>query len=446
MKKLCSRALSRSSAVIALTLTLAAVFKLSAFAREAFIASRFGLSSVTDAYFSLQQFPLAIASFMFGPFCRAFTPAYADARRHGGKVEWLPGLMLYGTIFGLALTALALTCAPLTLRLFTGAAQEDGWPTLATLSFCYLPIVQIGLFAGISTSYGRNVSSLTITGLPYLLMSLVLGIMYLSGHLNNLSLPLSMAAGFALTGLLSAAAVFLQEKPFHHATDLLRPWKRAAFRVFTGQLAASSLENIGFSANQMLILFFMARAGTGAITANNCASRIGLLGFSLFVQPLSQLMQARLCTTGGEAQRAIFQRFLLAMAGGSTMLALLVCTFRYRVAGLIYMHGKFSSTALDEVAALLPAWLTYFVVLSLNVVLGQYLFRTSKGRIFTRNMLCGYALANAIRFMTLGSGAPWIIWCSAIGDGCALLANMLTSAEAWRPSLQATGLPEAQEI
>jgi putative peptidoglycan lipid II flippase len=446
MKKLSRVLASRSLLLIAFTLALAATFKLSAFARETFIASRFGLSSVTDAYFSLQQLPLAVASFMFGPFCRAFTPSYADARSERAKVEWLPGLMFYGTLLGLVLTVLALSCAPLTLRLFTRSTQNDGWPTLAVMSFCYWPIIQIGISAGIATSYGRNLASLTITGLPYLLMSLAIGLMYLTGNLNGLSLPLSMTAGFVLSGILSFVGVVGREKPFRHAVDLLCPWRQAAFRAFAGQLAVSSIENVGYSVNQMLILFFMARAGTGAITANNCAGRIGLLGFSLLVQPLSQLMQARLCTTTGEAQKRTFQSYLLMMAVGASTLSLAVCVFRYKVAALIYMHGKFSAAALHQVAALLPAWLTYFVILSLNVVVGQYLFRTSKGRTFTRNMLCGYGLANAIRFATMGAGSPWIIWCSVIGDGSALIANLVTSAESWRPSLRPEAVAEVQEV
>ena len=425
MKRLQDLRWSKTYLLIALTLALGAIFKLSAFARETFIASRFGLSSVTDAYFSLQQLPLAVASFMFGPFCRAFTPAYADARARHNEVAWLPGLMLYGTLLGLLLTALSLAIAPVTLRLFTRTSSNEGWKTLMILSLCYWPIIQIGLFAGIATSQGRNLSSLTMTGFPYLLMTVTLGAIYSIGKLGNLSLPLSMTAGFAFAGLISGAAVMLREKPEICVSNLFRPWKCDGFTYFAWQLGASSAENVGYSANQMLILFFMAGAGTGAVSANNCASRIGLLGFSLLVQPLSQLMQARLCKTEGVAQRKTFHNYLLAVGASTMLLAAAICAFRYQAAAFIYMRGKFSGTALDEVAALLPAWLCYFVVLSLNVVVGQYLFRAGKGPLFTRNMLCGYAFSNVIRFATASSmGAPWIMWCSVLGDGSALTLNL----------------------
>src|SRR5436305_6760024 len=97
---------SRSLLLVLCTLAAGAIFKVSAFAREAFIASRFGLSAVTDAYFALQQLPLTLATFMFGSFALAFTPAYAEARRQNETVRWLPGLLAYASLLGICLTAL----------------------------------------------------------------------------------------------------------------------------------------------------------------------------------------------------------------------------------------------------------------------------------------------------------------------------------------------------
>src|SRR4051812_16240869 len=99
---------SPSLLLVVFTLSMGAIFKISAFAREAFIASRFGLSSLTDVYFALQQLPITLATFMFGAFALAFTPAYAHEQRRNGEVRWLPGVLLYGALFGFLLTALTL--------------------------------------------------------------------------------------------------------------------------------------------------------------------------------------------------------------------------------------------------------------------------------------------------------------------------------------------------
>jgi len=82
-----SRYGSGPAALLLISLATGGIFKVSAFAREAFIAAKFGLSAVTDAYFGLQQFPLALASFMFGAFSLAFIPAYENEwRRRSGTV------------------------------------------------------------------------------------------------------------------------------------------------------------------------------------------------------------------------------------------------------------------------------------------------------------------------------------------------------------------------
>ena len=97
-------------AVIGITLGAGGLFKCAAFAREAFIASHFGLTAVTDVYFGLQQFPLSLATFMFGAFALAFTPAYAEAKGRHGEVEWLPGLLFYGCLIGAAMMGGMIVC------------------------------------------------------------------------------------------------------------------------------------------------------------------------------------------------------------------------------------------------------------------------------------------------------------------------------------------------
>src|ERR1700680_2019103 len=133
------RGRAHAAIIIGLTLGTGALFKCSAFAREAFIASRFGLTAVTDAYFGLQQLPLTLATFMFGAFSLAFTPAYADSKRRYGTAEWLPGLVLYGCLLGVVMMGVMLACGPLLLRLFSARPSGELWSTLAILSLCFLP-------------------------------------------------------------------------------------------------------------------------------------------------------------------------------------------------------------------------------------------------------------------------------------------------------------------
>ncbi len=415
----------RSSLLIVATLLTGALFKLSAFAREAFITAHFGLTSVTDTYFSLQQLPIAVAAFMFGAFSRAFTPVFAESLRDDGRASWLPGLLIYSTFFSLLLGAITLLGASAILNLFARSTDVKAVKVLVILSASYLPIVWIGICSSVWMSYGKSLASMTLTGLPYLVMTLTLVAIYLMGFLGDLSLPISMTAGFFVVGGVGLVAILKDEKPFRDRANVLSPWRVAHFRQFAGQLLHSSIETLGYTANQFTLLYFLARSGTGAISANTCATRIGTLGFSLLSLPLIQFMQGRLCLHQRDGQRQVIKTYLLGMAVCTSILAGVLYLFRTDVTEFVYMRGKFSRDAIGQVVELLPAWLSYFVVLSMNGVASRYLFTISKGALYNRNMLCGYAGTNALRFIVAGRMPPSaIIWCAVLAEGCAFGINL----------------------
>ena len=421
-----ARRRSNTVLLICLTLLTGGLFKISAFAREAFIAAKFGLSSTTDAYFALQQLPLTAATFMFGSFALAFTPMYADARRRCGDVSWMPGLTFYALLIGSILTFGMVLAAPLLLKVFVRSNEPETWSTLAILSVCFCPVICIGIWAGICTARGENLWAMSMTGLPYLVMTLVLLTLYAAGSLNGLSLPISMSAGFGLVGAYALFRILRSHSmPIASLKSVISVWRIPDFRRFLTQLVASSLENFGFAANQLLILYFLAGAGSGRISANNCAMRIGMLGYGLLAQPLAQLVQARFCESASHLRADLFRRWLLTVAAAVLLFAVAMYTFRETVIRIVYMHGKFRGGELDEVTAILPAWIGYFVVMSLNAIVARYRFTGLKGATYVRSMLCAYTAANVLRFlfaseMTVSS----IIWCSVFTEGCALGINL----------------------
>jgi putative peptidoglycan lipid II flippase len=434
----------RSSPVVLVGLTLAmgAMFKLSAFVREAFIAARFGLSTVTDAYFGLQQFPVTLATFMFGAFALAFTPAYADARRRSGAVTWLPGLLFYGCLVGSALTLLMLACAPFLLRIFARTPTSGTYDTLEILSLCFVPIVCIGIWAGICTARGSNLWAMSMTGLPYLVMTVALLGLYALGRLSNLGLPISMTIGFAAVGLYSLVRIVWSQRFSSNWKSMFDVWSLPEFRGFLQQLGASSLENGGFAGNQLLLVYFLAQTGTGVVSANICAMRIGLLGYSLLAQPLAILLQARLCSVDSDARAPLFCRWMLVVASGVLLAAAVLYSLRFFVIRMVYMHGKFQGAELKEVATILPAWIGYFVVMSMNAMVARYLFTGLKGTTYVRRQLMAYGAANLLRFAVAGRvGAASIVWCSVLAESCALVFNFRTCFGETAP-IEPSRLPE----
>jgi glycogen synthase len=421
-----SRRLSKGGGLLALlTLGLGGLFKLAAFAREAFIASHFGLSSFTDAYFASQQLPLILASFMFGAFSLAFTPAYAAEKRESGRVAWLPGLAMYGGALGALLTLLTIALAPSLLRALNSAPGPHAGVTLVILSFCFAPVIWLGIWTGVMIANGRNLLAMFVAGLPYLGMTALLIGLYWLGKLDALSLPLSFLVGFAVVGCSTLFWMLAIEWRRAEFRALMEPWKMPGFRHFLAQLRASSTENLGYAVNQLLVVYFVARAGTGAVSANTCAMRVGMLGFSLLGQPLAQLLQAKLCAAPERAQAEVFKKWLLAIAGLVLTFAALLYGCREPVTRLVYLHGKFSAVELSRVIAIMPAWLAYFVVVSLNAITARYLFIRAQGGTYVRRQLWAYAAANLIRVACWGRlSAPQVIWCSVLAETCALAMNL----------------------
>lgn len=420
-----SQLISRGGLLAVVTLGTAGLFKIAAFAREAFIASRFGLSSFTDAYFAFQQFPLILATFMFGAFGLAFTPAYASEKRKTGSVAWLPGVTVYGGAIGVLLTLIVTLLAPLFLRAFSIGNGAHGRVTLVILSCSFAPVIWLGIWAGTTLADGKNVLAMFVTGLPYLLMTALLVALYALGRLDALSLPISFLIGFAAIGLCALPYLVLASHPTGYMRAVIETWKMPGFWNFLRQLSASLVENLGYATNQLLLVYFVAQAGTGAVSANTCAMRVGMLGLSLLSLPLAQLLQAKLCAADETEQEAVLQKWLIAISGMVVTFAVLLYLFREPVTSLVYLHGKFSAIQLQRVTAVIPSWVAYFVVSSLNIVVARYLFAKAQGKSYVRRQLYAYAAANLIRVAFWGQmSAALVVWCSVFSEGCALLLNL----------------------
>jgi peptidoglycan biosynthesis protein MviN/MurJ (putative lipid II flippase) len=430
-----------------LTLATGGLFKLAAFAREAFIASHFGLSNFTDAYFAFQQFPLMLVTFMFGAFALAFAPAYAAEKRSGGPVTWLPGLLLYGSALGLLLTLVSAGLAPWLVPAFTSSPSAHSAATLLILSCSFAPVIWLGIWAGTTIANGHNVKAMFVAGLPYLSMTILLIGIYALGKLDDLTLPLSFLAGFGVIGVYTFFQVIATECQKTDLRAILETWRMPAFRRFLHQLTASSIENLGFSINQLLLVFFLAKAGTGAVSANTCAMRVGMLGFSLLGQPLAQLVQAKLCAAQKHDLGQVFRKWLLVVACVVCVFAAILYLCRVPITSLVYLRGKFSVAELDRVIEIMPAWLAYFVVASLNAIVARYLFAAAQGGSYVRRQLCGYLMANVIRVAFWGRlSAPMVVWCSVFAEGCALVVSLHSCFQSTETTLEAPEMAVVQEV
>ena len=413
---------------VLLVFLLSGSFRVASFVRETYVAARFGLSTATDAYYGLQQLPLSVSTFMFGAFALAFAPAYGQSRRRTGGPEWFSGLLLHGTLAGLVLTAGTVALAPVLLGKYVGHADGTSLATLYILSTCYLPVIYLGIWVSMLNATGRAIRSMAVASLPNLTMTASLIVICEASGAGILSLPISMSAGFWMMGIIAAWQILRRASLPGDLHSLLWPLRFAEFRSFSKQMLASAAENAGFAGNQLLMIYFFGLMGAGEVTANNYAMRIGLLASSLIAVPLAQLAQSRFCTAAGDQLRRTFSAYLSWTVVAAALAAAAIYTLREPIVALLYQHGRFSAGDAHMVTALIPAWLVYLLILSVNSVVSRYLFVIRKGNRYASFMLGGYLLTNALRAVSCGLYfyAPAIVWCAVIGEGCAMLLSLRT--------------------
>jgi len=427
------RLLREGALTVILTIGAGIVFKLVAFLRESYVASQFGLSPQTDAYFGFQQLPLMLSTFMLGSFCLAFAPAYAEAQRKRESGEWISGIMTYLIGAGLLLTFLAIAFAPLLVNLFGRAGRERADRVLMILSLSFLPILFQGVWAGTCIGRGQNVAAVVFGGLPYLIMAILIAAFSQWRGPEPISLPISMTAGFTFVGLTCLLLLARREKFSIRWSRLRKPFEIPGLRTFAVQLRGSSLENLGYAANQLLAIWFFSQVGPGFVSANNYAMRVGMLSFSLLSLPLAQLAQARLCAVVENEKRRVFVQYLGLVLLCAALAACLIGLFRSEIVGAIYLRGKFSAENLRTVVALLPAWLSYVVVMSLNGVLARYEFSLLQGSSYARRMWCAYVATNILRFVLRGQSDPsWILWAAVLSEGTAFSVGLFRRLSAAR--------------
>src|SRR3954451_4226228 len=192
---------AQSLLLLGFTLAIGGVFKAAAFWRETYIAASFGVSAQTDVYFGLQQIPMAILTFTLGAFGLAFTPAYSRARQTEERSSWTGGILAFALLLGLAGSAITMLAEPFLLKAIHAQDSPTAHRTLLLLSLSFAPILVSGLWVCMSNAAGRSFRALTVTGLPYLLMTLSLVALCLKSGTQSWSLPASWLAGFLITAI-----------------------------------------------------------------------------------------------------------------------------------------------------------------------------------------------------------------------------------------------------
>jgi putative peptidoglycan lipid II flippase len=398
--------------------------KLVGFAREAYISYLYGISKVTDIYFTMQQVPVMVSNYMFGAFNLAFMPQYVQLHYSGDPSPFLRRLLTGVLGAGALLTLLMLDGRIGIIPRLLGV-QPDALPLAIKftqiLALSIIPIAVAGVSYGMLHARQEHVRGMLLLALAPCVMVLSMMSLSLLPNLERVNiLPWSFVAGSLCAfvwGALVLWKVLGAQKKAAEGTG-------GAFSMlgFLKQLCASSLENIGFNVNQVLNVIFAGSVGAGAVAINAYAFRIAMLPLSGIVTPANQMIQASLAKSQAEGRKIRFSGLMLKLSAAWILLAAAIFLLREPLVRLVYQRGAFSPADTLSVAQALIPYSCYFVIMATNQVFARYFFAVSRGGEYSKVLMAGYLAGNCLKpFLRTAHGLTGIIWACVIGEGLAAL-------------------------
>ena len=360
-----SKSIFRSSIVVSGSIFASRVFGL---LRDVIIASSFGASSTTDAFFVAFRIPnLLRRIFAEGAFSSAFTPAFAKKLK-ASKREALKfaGEFLTVLLFSLSLTLLiGELLAPYVIKLVAPGLKGTSYLEAIKLlreMFPYILMVSlVAFFGGILNGFEHFFAPAFSTVLFNL--AIIISALFLSGKMGVEALAVGVVAGGILQ--LTLQLIFLKKlkaipKPlFSISEDVKKTLKNVIPGIF------------GFAVRQVSMLIDTILASflkVGAISYLYYANRFVQLPLGMFAIGLSQVLLPRLSKKNSRKE---FNRDLKA---GITFCSAIVIPaavglifFGKPIIDIVFNHGAFSEEALNE---------TYKVLIGYS--LGLFFFSAEK--------------------------------------------------------------------
>lgn len=411
---------SRLSKQAILVLGINVFSKIAGFIREVLISSTFGISRLTDTFFTIQQIPMFIGNYMLGAFNLVFVPQYSLASKEGNSRGFLFKTFMFFFICGLLMFFFMYQGTEYIENIFFPNLAGIGYVEqfVRILSITILPSILIGFGYGIYLSEQKHIKSMILMSLSQVIMlaSLVIFLMF-SFENQTYSLPWSFTIGMIIAGIWALLIIINRYK--NGKVD--KSEKTINMRVFFKQLFAASAENLGYNTNQMLTIYFAIKAGAGAVSINAFALRIMMLALGGVLTPIHQMIQGWL-SNNKEVATKKFKQINIFMLILTVAIAMVVVIFRETIVSLIYERGSFDKEATKKVASLLIPYFVYFVVMAQNQLMARYFFVFGRGGVYTTTLLIGYVISNILKpYLLYVYGMEGLIWACCIGEGLALV-------------------------
>jgi putative peptidoglycan lipid II flippase len=422
-----SRGLSRYSGVLGAVVFISLGSKALGFVREVFISSHFGVSAITDVFFGVQQVPVVLTAYVMGAVPLVYIPFYVHAKENGRARQFVLASLKLMLLAGVAMSLFMILGARSWMPAIIGVHHSDELVAKYSwlMSFSVPPSLCYGLSYCVCHAEGAHGKAFAIAAsAPAGMLASLLAWQWIAPGQMLYAMPGSFVIGSCI-----AAAWSLLD--LQRTIKLSPPPQVAANQVkmakgFTGQLVATSIENVGANFNSMMTVHFSGETGTGGIGINLYAYRIAMLPLSGIVGPLNQIVQSWLAKKPAASQHRMFSMVALAAGCLYGILALILVMVRHPLTMMIYHRGAFTDLDGLHVAATLLPYSIYFFITAMNQLFARYFFVCRLGQIYAAFMVSGYTIETCIRFALHGRyGVSGVIFSAVVGEGLSLLASFL---------------------
>lgn len=433
---------------VAMILIIATGGRLLGFFREVLISSQYGTSAPADAFFTVQQIPTIVSTFLFGPFMIAYVPYHAVLRASGIEREAIRGSIRAAVRIGVAITA-GMAALGLASVLIEGRGAGSGrgliGPFAIVLAISIVPLLVTGLASVVLNARGQHVGAMVIAALTpagMLGCLVLLTLVPLVGHEG--ALPWSFVAGSVISaaaGLVALRRVTGGQSSAPEATPPLDAPRRA----FRKELLASAAENVGFSLNQALTVWLSAGLGGGLVAVFSYGFRISTFAFSL-VSPVGIWMQTWMTRDRSHREGRLLFLLLAGTAFTAVAIAAALVVAGGPLVAFVYLRGSFSGANAASVTSVLAPLAVYGAVVTLNQFMARYYFVLLRGALYSRVMIAAYVVGNLLKVALVGPlGLHGVIWASVLAEGGALayfLVEILRRGGSAAETAPATRLPQ----
>lgn len=357
---------------------LTIIGKILGFGREALIASLYGATAETDAFFFAQAMPGTIFPAVCSSTSTAFMTLYVGRITDRGENEgdlYASRMINASAILGVFLGILGVILAPFLVSVFApgfSGSQLTLSIHLTQLTMGAFVLTMLQYMAGAILNARRCFISTQTAALVYNIV--IIALLFLFGKNQGMEM-LTLTVIFGM--LMQVLLLFSCLRTHFHYTPRLNPFHSDTAELFRLALPIL-LGNSVVQLNNIVDKALGSLQPEGSLSALSYASSLDALVVSIFVTSLSTVLYPTLTSMAAGSDQAEYGKTLLQSLSGLTLVLFPISCITLLAAddvvNIVYARGSFDQTAVAYTSVVLACYAPQFLFVGIREVLTRGFF------------------------------------------------------------------------